>query len=175
MRWAIIPPWEPKPTTKLSTINARAETVATSRLYSPLFLSGRRCLIPANGFYEWRDTDHVPHYIHPTTQPCFTFAGLWSRWEPPDDSEAKVEALDTFTVITTAANELIAPLHERMPAVLTPEEWEPWLDPRTDPARLQGFIATRKAHGQCVHRILQWPAATGVPQRDLVPLVGRRS
>jgi putative SOS response-associated peptidase YedK len=139
MRWALIPSFEPKPTTKLSTINARAETVATSRLYAPLFKSGKRCLVPASGFFEWADVGNAPHYITPTDEPWFTFAGLWNRWEPPagsDPNDLKLQPIDTFTVITTASNRFMAPLHERMPAVLDPEEWDEWLDLATPVDRL---------------------------------------
>ena len=117
----------------ISTINARAETVATSRTYREPFKK-RRCLVPASGFYEWKRLD-------PKNKQSFAFdllngkmmafAGLWDAWKDP----ANGRWLQSYTIITTGANELMAPVHDRMPGILHPGDFDRWLDRDSDPAR----------------------------------------
>ena len=119
-RWGFRPAWVKD--SKLAPINARAETVATSRLFAAAVRDGR-CLVPATGFYEWKPVPgqkrKQPYYIRLKGGAPFAFAGLWT---PPH------LAVPTCTIITTDANELLAPIHNRMPVILDPEDETLWLD-----------------------------------------------
>ena len=123
MRWGLIPHWAGD--TKTPNINARVETVATTPAFRDSF-SRKRCLIPADGFYEWepKATGHHPHWIFRADGYPVGFAGLWSSWKNP----ASDEWVRSCAVITTAATGLIAGLHDRMPVALVPDVWETWLD-----------------------------------------------
>ena len=107
-------------------INARAETVAEKPSFRAAFRQ-RRCLIPADGFYEWQQVtgsrQKQPYFISLQDERPFAFAGLYERWNSPDG-----ENFDTCTILTTAANEAIAPIHNRMPVILAPQEYAQWLD-----------------------------------------------
>lgn len=124
-RWGFLPFWAEDKDIGYSMINARAETVDTKRSYKPSFRK-YRCLVPASGFYEWKNKEgeKVPYYIYPTHEPMFAFAGIYNVWESPDG-----DRIPTFTIITTDANEKIKNLHDRMPVMLLKEEWNEWLDP----------------------------------------------
>ncbi|MGD2112401.1 MAG: SOS response-associated peptidase [Gammaproteobacteria bacterium] len=137
LHWGLVPAWSKEPGTKYSTINARAETVADKPAYRAAFRQ-RRCLIPATGFYEWqqRDGDKVPHHIRLRNGGLFAFAGLWEHWQRGDRS------LDSCTLIVTGANRLMAPIHDRMPAILAPAQYAAWLDPsNTDREQLLGMLS----------------------------------
>ena len=111
-------------------INARAETVATKNAYRSAF-KRRRCLIAADGFYEWQrldDKTKQPMYIHRADGDPLAFAGLHERWT---DAEGLRE-IHTCTIITTTPNDMMAPIHDRMPVLLAPRDWERWLDPEHD-------------------------------------------
>ena len=127
-RWGLIPAWtQGKP--KFQPINARAETAATSGMFRDAFRA-RRCLIPADGFYEWRKLDaktKQPMYVRRRDDGLFAFAGLWERWTP----EPGAEPVDTCTILTTLPNALMAPIHDRMPVILDPADYARWLDPAT--------------------------------------------
>ena len=127
MLWGMIPFWLKSPTDKgPRPINARAETLAEKTMFKGP-LRHRRCLIPADGFYEWQKVGQTkrPHYIHyPDLRP-FAFAGLWSLWSGPNGEE-----LDSCTIVTTAANENIQTIHTRMPVILPPDYYDAWLDPQ---------------------------------------------
>jgi putative SOS response-associated peptidase YedK len=126
LRWGLVPAWAREPTPAAKMINARAETVAEKPAYRQAF-ERFRCLIPADGFYEWRRRDTGPkqafHIARADEEP-FAFAGLWSVWHRGEPDQIR-----SCTIITTAANDLIAPLHDRMPAILDPEAELVWLDP----------------------------------------------
>jgi putative SOS response-associated peptidase YedK len=133
MRWGLIPSWAKDPAIGNRMINARAETVATKPAFR-VALRKRRCLIPADGFYEWKPAGRrkQPVYITLKTREPFSFAGLWETLTSPDGEEIK-----SCTIVTTEANELLKPIHDRMPVILTREAEAVWLDPKTeDPARL---------------------------------------
>lgn len=126
-RWGLVPSWAKDAKVGSRLINARSETVGTK----PAFRSSvrkRRCLIPADGFYEWQRLDgaKVPHFIHRADGAPLVFAGLWSVWQDPEDPDA--EPLRTCTILTTEANSMMRRLHDRMPAVLEPAGWDRWLD-----------------------------------------------
>ncbi len=124
VRWGLIPHFT-KGKPKVQPINARAETIATSGMFRQAF-EKRRCLVPANGFYEWQMTDDGkrPMNIHRKDDGLFAFAGLWERWRAEPDSEP----VDTFTIITTAPNEMMSPIHNRMPVILAERDYARWLD-----------------------------------------------
>ena len=111
--------------TKYSTINARIETVAEKPTYRTSFKS-QRCLIPADGFYEWKlvNGHKIPHYIHMRKGGVFAFAGIWDRWE------GKGETLDSCSIIVMPSNEVMKPIHERMPAIIAPAHYDLWLRPK---------------------------------------------
>jgi putative SOS response-associated peptidase YedK len=132
VRWGLIPHWA-KDSPKAQPINARAESVRTSGMFRQAF-SRRRCIVPADGFYEWKKLDaknKQPMFMHFPDDRVFGFAGLWERWRPPDDPDAK--PLDSCTIITITPNTLMAPIHDRMPVILKPDEYQTWLERETDP------------------------------------------
>lgn len=137
MKWGLIPFWAQDPKIGYRTINARAETVATAPSFRHS-LRKKRCLVPANGFYEWRATEHgkVPYYIRLKEADLFAFAGLYDVWKDAEGNE-----LPTYTIITTASNNLIAPIHHRMPVILQRRDEDLWLDTSvTDPAPLLAVL-----------------------------------
>jgi putative SOS response-associated peptidase YedK len=111
-------------------INARCETVHTLRAFREAY-SRRRCLVPADGFYEWQKQGKLrqPFLIRRKDQAPFAFAGLWERWRQPEADDVVVRSC---TIITCPPNDLVAPLHDRMPVILAPEAHARWLDPKTD-------------------------------------------
>ncbi|MBW8825481.1 MAG: SOS response-associated peptidase [Acidobacteria bacterium] len=130
-RWGLVPFWADGPEGGAKMINARAETLLSRSAFRRTF-SARRCIVPADGFYEWAKVagGKQPWHIHRSDGEPFAFAGLWESWRPKDDVDA--ERLVTCSIITTAANGVVAPLHDRMPVVLPADVWEPWLDPAND-------------------------------------------
>jgi putative SOS response-associated peptidase YedK len=138
LRWGLVPSWSKDDSIAAKLINARAESLAEKPSFRAAY-KARRCIIPACGFFEWKATEHgkQPYYIHPADGGLFGFAGLWERWSPPDGS-----AIDTFSVITTAANDAIRPLHDRMPVILAPQDYSIWLSRATEPEHLRALIGT---------------------------------
>jgi putative SOS response-associated peptidase YedK len=133
LRWGPIPFWAKDAKIGQSTINAKSETVTTSAMFREA-LRRRRCLVPADGFYEWQTVDpktKQPYAIGLADDSLFAFAGLWERWK----DKITGQSLETYTVLTTEPNELTAPIHNRMPVILAPRDYERWLAP-ADPARL---------------------------------------
>ena len=136
LRWGLVPAWSPEPRTAYSTSNARTETVAEKPTYRQAFRR-RRCLIPADGFYEWRKLGarKQPYCIAPADGQPVAFAGLWERWERDG------QVLESCTILVTQANVLMAPIHDRMPVILDPADEARWLDPTlTDPAALRPLL-----------------------------------
>ncbi len=128
MRWGLVPAWSKDPKAGPPLINARSETIATKPSFRTAF-KRRRCLIPADGFYEWQkqadSKTKIPHYIRMAKDRAFAFAGLWETWHAADGSD-----LD----LTTEANDLMRPLHDRMPVILPEENFAQWLDPKNENA-----------------------------------------
>ena len=122
-RWGLVPHWSRDEKPHYSTINARAETVADKPTYREAFRR-RRCLIPATGFYEWmREGDQkVPHHIHLVEGGVFAFAGLWDRWKKEG------AGFDSCSIIVTSANAAMKPIHDRMPVILNPAQYNTWLN-----------------------------------------------
>ena len=125
LRWGLIPSWAKDESIGSRMINARAESLAEKPSFKGL-LRSKRCLIVADGFYEWKQENghKTPMYITMKDDEPFAFAGLWDTWKNPDGQQ-----LRTCTIITTQPNDVVAPIHNRMPAILLPEAREAWLDP----------------------------------------------
>jgi putative SOS response-associated peptidase YedK len=125
LRWGLIPSWSKDPSIGNGLINARAETAREKPSFRNAFRR-HRCLIPATGFYEWQRLERgkQPYFVRMRDERLFAFAGLWDRWESADKS-----VIETCTILTTAANAVLAPIHDRMPVILPPAEYERWLDP----------------------------------------------
>jgi putative SOS response-associated peptidase YedK len=124
MHWGLIPHWAADPSIGNRMINARVETLTELPSFK-LLVDRRRCIIPADGFYEWRKEGKrkVPMWVYLKTREPFGLAGLWDVWHKPDGKK-----VESFTIITTEPNELIEPIHNRMPVILHPEDEEQWLD-----------------------------------------------
>jgi putative SOS response-associated peptidase YedK len=125
MRWGLMPSWAKDEKIGNRMINARAESLDEKPAFRRAF-EHRRCLIAADGFYEWQAAGRKkqPYYIHFRDDRPFAFAGLWEHWEGPDNA-----AIESCTIITSEASELVRPLHDRMPVILPPEAYTAWLDP----------------------------------------------
>jgi putative SOS response-associated peptidase YedK len=125
MRWGLIPSWAKEAAIGNKLANARGETVAEKPSFRSAF-KHRRCIIPASGFYEWKAEQGVkqPWYISLKSGEPMAFAGLWETWHPKEG-----EAIDSCCIITRAANSLMETIHDRMPVILDPEQWDEWLDP----------------------------------------------
>ena len=121
MKWGLIPFWSKDGEMKHPTFNAKAETVTKLPTFKNAWEAGRRCLVVTDGFYEWRKGDRQPFAIA-CTDDLTIMAGLWEKWRSPAG-----EKINSCTIITTDANELIASLHKRMPVILAPEDWPKWL------------------------------------------------
>jgi len=151
-RWGLIPSWSKEPKTKYSTINARIESVAEKPTYRTPF-KRRRCLIPADGFYEWKQIagNKVPHHIRMRDSSVFAFAGLWDRWE------GEGQTLDSCTIIVMLANEVMKPLHERMPAIIAPAHYDIWLDTRiTDKQEIMQHLTSAPSSQLTAYPVSTW-------------------
>lgn len=128
--WGLIPSWAKDHSLAARMINARAETAAEKPAFRAAY-KYRRCLIPASGFYEWQPQNGAkqPLYIHPAGGQLLALAGLWEHWQSPDGSE-----IDSCTILTTGPNAFMHPIHNRMPVIVDPADFELWL--RTDGQRL---------------------------------------
>jgi putative SOS response-associated peptidase YedK len=145
LHWGLVPSWAKDSKSAAKMFNARCETAAEKPSFREAF-SRRRCLILADGFYEWKkEGPHkVPHLFElPGSQP-FAFAGLWESWRGPDRSSPT--SLESCTILTTTANEICSELHERMPVIVEPSDYAPWLDPSlTDSSRIAEIIHSTDA------------------------------
>ena len=145
-RWGLIPFWAKDPGIGNRLINARAETLAEKPSFRAAY-SRRRCLILADGFYEWQSRPgkkgKTPFYVRLESQEPFAFAGLWDTWRSPDGSR-----IPSCTIITTRPNELVAPIHNRMPVILQSDSYSQWLDPtELPPSTLQPLLEPYPASG----------------------------
>jgi putative SOS response-associated peptidase YedK len=133
MRWGLVPFWAKDSKIGFSTINAKAETLATSPAFREAF-KRRRCLVPLDGFYEWQTLSpklKQPFAISLKSGMLFALAGLWETWK----DKANGQMLETYTLITTDPNELMEPFHDRMPVIVRPRDYDRWMTP-ADPSRL---------------------------------------
>jgi putative SOS response-associated peptidase YedK len=132
LRWGLVPAWAKDPAIGNRLINARAETAAGKTAFGAA-MRRRRCLIVADGFYEWRPTGRSkqPYYVRLRDDRPFGIAGLWEAWEGAGHS-----TLESCALLTTAANDLVRPIHDRMPAIIAATDYQPWLDPLLEDPRL---------------------------------------
>ena len=137
LRWGLLPAWVKDPAKVQQPINAKAETAAEKPMFRDAF-KRRRCLVPADGFYEWKQEGgrKQPVYIHMKDGEPFAIAGLWEHWEGEDG-----QVIESCTLLTTEPNDLLAPIHNRMPVILDPTDYEQWLDPDIqDATRLKPLL-----------------------------------
>ena len=162
LRWGLIPAWAKDPKIGYKLINARAETVAEKPSFRAA-LRQRRCLIPADGFYEWQQVagsrHSHPYFVSLQDERPFAFAGLYERWESPDG-----ETIDSCTIVTTGANEAIAPIHERMPVILAPQEYARWLDPGF--SKIDGLQALLAPYSAAEMKIYPVGSLVNSPKND---------
>ncbi|HSS08626.1 MAG TPA: SOS response-associated peptidase [Acidimicrobiales bacterium] len=145
LRWGLVPSWAKDPSVGNRMINARAEGIGSKNAYKRA-LARRRCIIPADAFYEWQVREvpgkkphRLPYVIRQRDGKPMAFAGLWEVWHDPDEPEA--EPLRSCVIITTDANSKLAPIHDRMPVVLPPDAWDTWLDTSNeDVGVIQGLL-----------------------------------
>lgn len=133
LRWGLVPSWAKDPEIGARMINARSETAPEKPSFRSAF-KRRRCLIPADGFYEWKREEggKQPFYIHMKDGRPFAFAGLWEDW---NDGEIR-----SCTILTTSANELVGEVHERMPVILPAEDRDAWLDPEAETQEIVSLL-----------------------------------
>ncbi len=138
LRWGLVPAWSKGLNNRYSMINARAETVASKPAYRNAFRH-RRCLIPTEGFYEWKTEKggKTPYLIRRRDSALFAMAGLWERWRAENG-----EAIESCTIIVTDANDLVRGIHDRMPVILPRDDYQAWLDP--DNGDTEGLLAILK-------------------------------
>ena len=137
LQWGLIPGWAESPALGSRLINARAESAAEKPAFRTA-VRQRRCLVVADGFYEWQAVDGAkrPYFFHFRDDRPFAFAGMWEAWEGPDHS-----MLETCAIITTEPSELMRPIHNRMPVILPPEAYAAWLNPAIhEPRRLASLL-----------------------------------
>jgi len=160
MVWGLIPSWS---SDGKGLINARAETLEEKPSFSESFRL-RRCLIPADGFYEWKRSGRSkqPFYFQMEDESPFAFAGIWDKWQNRDQSSI------SCAIITTPPNELVEELHDRMPAILLPEFFEAWLDLNTDRAELQQLLTPVPASKMKMYPV---SGAVNSPDNEGVKLV----
>lgn len=140
-KWGLIPSWAKDAAIGNRMINARAETAAEKPAFRAA-MKKRRCIVPASGFYEWQKIEgskvKQPWHIHSADAPIIGMAGLWERWRGPTDSGDT--SIDSFTILTTTPNALMKRLHDRMPVILSPDEYEAWLDPDSAPDHVASLL-----------------------------------
>lgn len=136
MKWGLLPHWSKEPNARYSTFNARVETAAEKPAFRDSW-KRRRSVIPAEAFYEWKEEDGVkiPWRIAPADGGGLAFAGLWDRWN------GSGETVDTFTILVGPPNDLVARIHDRMPAIIFEDAIRKWLDPATDPHELPALLS----------------------------------
>jgi len=149
LHWGLIPSWAKERAMGARMINARAETLAEKPAFRAAFRA-RRCLIVADGFYEWQKLGarKQPWFIRMRDRAPFGFAGLWERWS------GEGEPVESCTIVTTTPNEVLEPLHDRMPAIVEPDDFAAWLDPgERDTERLAGLLRPYPAERMEAYRV----------------------
>lgn len=151
-RWGLIPSWAKDDAIGNKLINARAETLAEKPSFKNAFRA-RRCIIPASGFYEWQKKGaggKQPFYFYLKEKQVFGFAGLWEEWLDKESGEL----VETCTIITTEANAVLEPVHDRMPVILKAEDYDEWLDEKhKNTARLQNLLIPYRADEMASHAV----------------------
>jgi len=160
--WGLIPSWS---SDGKGFINARSETLEERPSFSESFQQ-RRCLIPADGFFEWRrlGCSRQPFYLQLKDESPFAFAGIWDQWNQGEKS------ISSCAIITTTGNELVAPLHDRMPVILAPESYDVWLDPNTSVPALKKLLSPFPSLRMMSHPV---SSAVNYPENDNDQLIKR--
>ncbi len=162
MRWGLVPAWAHDESFAQRTVNARGETASRLPAFRAAF-KARRCVVPADGFYEWQyvqgSAHKQPWYIHRRDGELLAFAGLWESWQP----RGRPEALHSFTIITTEANAWMAPVHARMPAILDAAGVKAWLEPASPAEVLQALLVPAPEQALQRHGVGR---AVGNPRND---------
>jgi putative SOS response-associated peptidase YedK len=163
LRWGLIPSWAKDPKAGDRMINARAESLADKPAYERAFRR-HRCLVPAEGFYEWqrRGSRKQPMFIHRRDGEPMAFAGLWAAWRDPNGDDQEGDWLRSCAIVTTNANDTVAPLHDRMPVLLEERDWDRWLDPNAGDVHELAQLLTPAANDVLV----AYPVATAVNSAD---------
>ena len=154
-RWGLVPFWADDPKIGSRMINARADGVRTKRAFADSF-ERRRCLVPADGFYEWErkgGAKPIPYFVERTDGAPMAFAGLWASWRNPRDPDGP--RVRTCAIITTDANATVAPIHDRMPVILEPEDWATWLDRDGDLDEAEALLRPLSADAVTLRRVSQ--------------------
>jgi putative SOS response-associated peptidase YedK len=153
LKWGLIPSWATDAKIGYRMINARSETAADKPAFRHAFRR-KRCLIAASGFYEWKKTgtkQKQPYYIHRRHDKPFAFAGLWEAWSKGE------ELVESCTILTTEANDLMRPLHDRMPVILDVKVFDRWLDPvQQDPKKLDSLLVPYSGKDLTAYTISTW-------------------
>jgi putative SOS response-associated peptidase YedK len=151
LRWGLIPSWAADASVGNRMINARAETVASKPAFRAAFRQ-RRCLLPASGFYEWRTVKRKkqPYFLHPRDGGLIAFAGLWETWNKGG------EAIESCTILTTTANEVVKPFHDRMPVILPRDDWATWLDARQGSEALTTLLRPSPGEAMSAYPVDSW-------------------
>jgi putative SOS response-associated peptidase YedK len=151
LRWGLIPSWAKDASMGATMINARGETLAEKPAFRSAF-QRRRCLVPMAGFYEWQKTGtgKVPHFVHLLNADLFAVAGLYEWWT----GNPNTLSIESYTIITTQANEAVDKLHDRMPVILHERDYDAWLDPKNENAEaLKALLTPYPAEEMCVYPI----------------------
>ena len=148
MRWGLIPPWIKDIKTTKPLINARSETVHQKPSFRGPFHTSR-CLIPADGFLEWKTErgKKFPYFIFLNQKDIFSFAGIWTKWYK------ETSPIHTFSILTTQANTVLAPIHERMPVIIKSSDYKLWLAPDTDSSTLRSLLLPFSAKEMHAHQV----------------------
>lgn len=171
MRWGLVPAWSSGPDSRYSMINAKAETIDEKPAYKKPFRS-QRCLVPCDGFYEWQATSSAggqkvkqPYYIYRKDQSLLALAGIWERWHGADNAQS----IASFSIITTDANSFMQDIHQRMPVILEPEQFDSWLSATYDDReRLKLLLCPYQRDELVRHPVSR---AVNSPKNDSVDLI----
>jgi putative SOS response-associated peptidase YedK len=167
MQWGLIPSWAKTFESSYNTINAKAETLIEKPLYRSL-IKRKRCLIPADSFYEWQEgpSPKQPWRFMLKDEKVFGFAGLFDEWHSKEDVGISIK---TFTIITTQPNELVSPIHNRMPVIIKPEHYEAWLDTTSEnPLPLLSFLEPYPANEMKSYKVSTRVNNTRVDDKDCI-------
>jgi putative SOS response-associated peptidase YedK len=167
LKWGLVPSWSKDAQTFKGLINARAETLTEKPSFREAFKS-RRCIIPASGFYEWQKQAKgakQPFYFYLKDKEVFGFAGLWESWV----DKTTGEGLETCTIITTEANDVLKPVHERMPVILRAESYDEWLDTKVkNTDKLQKLLVPYSIDEMSSHAVSR---SVNIPDSDSEELI----
>jgi putative SOS response-associated peptidase YedK len=178
LQWGLVPFWAKDPKIGARMINARSETAAEKPAFRAAFRR-RRCLVLADGFYEWQKQNgsKQPYYIQMEDKGAFAFAGLWERWQSKGENDESASVVESCTLLTTQPNDLVRAVHNRMPVILKPEDYALWLDPEVQDAQLlKPLLGVYPAEEMAAHPVSRW---VNKPQHDdpacIEPLVEEES